>query len=290
MLPDMATRPFRRRRLGRELASSRKDRNLTGEQAAKLSGIAASSITRIEGGKFTARVSTVKNLLDVYEVSEPRRGALLSLARDSGEDVFWQSYTDVLAEWFELYVDLEAEASSLAVYDAQFINGLAQTEAYMRAMFAAWPMGANSEEIDRRISVRLKRQERVLSGSVELRLVLTEAALDRHFGDDEVMREQYAHLAALAARPSVSVQVLPNAAPVGVLGSFTILDFAEPELDPSVVYIEHETAGLYLEKPAEIRQYARVYDRLRAAARDPEASVVHIARRAKGSCDGVPKE
>ncbi len=277
----MTTRPFRRRRLGRELAAYRNAKGLTGEQAAKLAMIAASSITRIEGGKFAAKVSTVKNLLDVYEVTGPKKDALIALARGAGEEIFWQSYTDVLADWFELYIDLEAEAADIAVYDAQFINGLAQTEDYARAMFETWRPDEDPESLQRRVKVRMERQARVRDGKTRLRLILAESALRRRFGGRKVMAEQYRQLATLAQHRNVSVQILPDSAPVGVLGSFTILDFTEADLDPSVVYLEHETGALYVEKADEIRQYARVYDGLRAAARDPETTVEQLTQLAE---------
>lgn len=184
----------------------------------------------------------------------PKKDALIALARGAGDEIFWQSYTDVLADWFELYIDLEAEAADIAVYDAQFINGLAQTEDYARAMFETWRPGEDPESLERRVKVRMERQARVWDGKTRLRLILAESALRRRFGGRKVMAEQYRQLVTLAQRRNVSVQILPDSAPVGVLGSFTILDFAEADLDPSVVYLEHETGALYVEKANEIEQ------------------------------------
>ena len=52
-------------------------------------------------------------------------------------------------------------------------------------------------------------------------------------------------------------------------GSFTMLRFAEPEL-PNLVYIEHLTGALYLDKRQEIESYSRVVDRLMVDAETPE--------------------
>lgn len=54
----------------------------------------------------------------------------------------------------------------------------------------------------------------------------------------------------------------------GMYGAFTILGFPEPD-DPDVVYIEHATSDLYLERTEEIQQYTLLFDHLRAAAFAP---------------------
>ena len=42
-------------------------------------------------------------------------------------------------------------------------------------------------------------------------------------------------------------------------GAFRILDFDDPE-DPDVVYLESHVGALYLEEPAEVDEYRRIFD------------------------------
>lgn len=277
----MGTRPFIRRRMGRELAALRKASGLTVEQVARSADVNPSSVSRIEAAKMPARVVTIKSILDVYEPTPDQRAAVVELARQATADTWWHPYVGgALPKWFEFYVDLEQEADTLSIYDAQFVNGLAQTEEYARALFRASRPDATSERIDKLVQLRMDRQRRVVDGKVSLILILDELALRRRFGDHGIMRRQYEHLLELADIPGVSLAVLSVDAQPGVVGSFTVLDFPADE-DPSVVYIEHEVGALYLEKSAQIRQYARAYGRLQTAALDLEASASRIAQLVK---------
>lgn len=79
-------------------------------------------------------------------------------------------------------------------------------------------------------------------------MFISETALRVEVGGLEVMRAQLEHLADLAARPNITVQVLPftAAAHVNPITGFRMLDFPDPR-DPTIVYIEHLTGALFLE-------------------------------------------
>src|SRR5262249_61246906 len=83
----------------------------------------------------------------------------VDLAPASNAPVWWHQYADVLPDWFQTYVGLEEAASVLRVYEVQFVPGLLQTASYARAvMTRGWP-AAPEEEIERRVSMRITRQE-----------------------------------------------------------------------------------------------------------------------------------
>src|SRR5215471_19350196 len=97
--------------------------------------------------------------------------------------------------WFQTYVGLEEAASVLRVYEVQFVPGLLQTASYARAvMTRGWP-AAPEEEIERRVSMRITRQELLSKpGGPRLWAVVDEAALRRPVGSAEVFRSQLEHL------------------------------------------------------------------------------------------------
>ncbi len=66
-----------------------------------------------------------------------------------------------MTPWFEVYVGLEEEACEIRSYEAEAIPGLLQTEGYARAVMLADVDVPADEEIQRRIAVRMKRQERL---------------------------------------------------------------------------------------------------------------------------------
>src|SRR2546430_1229616 len=79
--------------------------------------------------------------------------------RQAGAPGWWQQYSDILPKWFELYIGLEKAASIIRTYEVQFVHGLMQTEDYARAVILIANAHAPAEEIDRRVSVRMKRQQ-----------------------------------------------------------------------------------------------------------------------------------
>ena len=73
--------------------------------------------------------------------------------------------------------------------------------------------------------------------------------------------------------PNVQVQVLPDTAGAhaAVHGEFQILGF--PELIATdVVYLEHLTSSIYVEREAEVFRYSLAFDQLRTLALSPDDS------------------
>lgn len=267
-----------RRRLGRELLALRTSSKKTAKAVAQAADLAESSVTRIEKATLAVRVNTIKAIVDVYDPPPDRRAAVLELARAANSDTWWHAYAGgTLPKWFEVYVDLEAEASELSIFDPQYINGLVQTEDYARALYLAGRPDESDEEIERLVAVRMARQKRLVDGKMSLKLILDQWALRREFGSPDITRAQLERLLELGQLRRATIQVLPNRNQPGIMGGFTILEF-EDECDLPVVYTESEAGGLYQEKPVQIRQYARAYGRLQTAALDPEASANHIAQ------------
>jgi hypothetical protein len=95
-----------------------------------------------------------------------------------------------------------------------------------------------------------------------LRAVLNEAVVRRQVGGPDVMREQLAYLIEVAARPNVTLQVLPFAAGAhpGMLGPFTALRFPQEPLN--TIYIELDGGAVYWEKPAAVERYAATFRHL----------------------------
>jgi transcriptional regulator with XRE-family HTH domain len=281
-MPVRPSPTVRRRRLRYELRRLRDEHGLTIEQVQEASAgdIKAPSISRWETGERSVRPNDLRVLLDIYDVHGERREALLTLSRQAKERGWWQSYASAIPEWFQVYVGLEAEASTVRTYEAELVDGLLQTPDYYRAFLRAAPAAAADAEAERKIEVRLARQERLTGEDPpEYWAVLNEAVVRRVVGGAEVMRAQLNHITEMASLPHVNVQVLPFVAGVhpAMDGSFRILGFPEPG-DPDVVYLENQAGSLYLEEAAEIDRYARMFSHLIARALDPEESRRLISR------------
>ncbi len=261
--------------LGSQLRRLREAGGITPDEAGYEIRGSRSKISRIEHGRVGFKERDVEDLLTLYGVTDEQvRASMLALARQANAPGWWAKYNDILPEWFEPYLGLEMAASLIRSFELQFVHGLFQTEDYARAVTALGYGPASSDESERRVSLRMRRQE-VLTSADPPRVwfVIDEAALRRPIGGRQVMRGQLKHLLEAAALPHVTIQVVPfrRGGHAAAGGSFTILRFAAPDL-PDVVYIEHLTSALYLDDRRDVDHYMEVMNRLSAEAHTPVAT------------------
>jgi hypothetical protein len=243
--------------LGAQLRRFREAADITPDRAGYVIRASRSKISRMEHGRVGFKPRDITDLLTAYGVTDEKvRAGILSLARQANAQGWWAQYGDILPDWFEAYLGLEEAASLIRTYELQFVHGLFQTEAYAHAVTVLGHAAAPADEVDRRVSLRLKRQD-LLTGPEPPRIwsVMDEAALRRPLGGRKVMRAQLSHLQEVADLPSVTLQVMPfhRGGHAGAGGSFTVLRFGEPDL-PDVVYIEQLTSALYLDRRAHVDQ------------------------------------
>ncbi|MGW0504510.1 helix-turn-helix domain-containing protein [Micromonospora sp. NPDC003241] len=259
--------------LGAQLRRLRESRGVTRENAGWEIRSSESKISRMELGRVGFKERDVADLLTLYGVTaDQERGALLKLARDANNPGWWHRYGDVLPSWFQSYLGLEAAAALIRSYEVQFVPGLLQTREYARAVVLLGHGQASPAEIDRRVDLRMRRQE-VLHRAKPPRLwaVVDEAALRRPIGGPQVMRGQLEALLKATQTPNVRVQVIPFAAGghAAAGGAFTILRFGDQDL-PDIVYIEQLTSAIYLDKREDLDFYAVAMERLCVEAEPPE--------------------
>jgi transcriptional regulator with XRE-family HTH domain len=276
----------RRRRLGSELRKLREMKGMTAEEVAARLLVSQSKISRLENGRRSISQRDVRDLCGVYGVEDARIvDSLMQMAKESRQQGWWHAFGDVP---YSVYIGLETDAASLRVYESLVVPGLLQTPEYARAVIEGmWPE-ATHPEVEKRVQVRLKRQDRITNAAQPLRywVVLDEAALRRPPGDRNIMRAQLDHLVEASALPHVTLQVLPYSmgAHPGMYGKFAILEF-EDASDATVVYLEGVTSDLYLEKPGEVHDYSMMYEHLRALALGPVQSREFIQEIARGYDD-----
>jgi transcriptional regulator with XRE-family HTH domain len=267
----------RRRRLGAELRRLREGKSLKLEEVAESLGLAPSTLSRIETGKAPARTSYVTSLLNMYDVTDPgARKVLVDMAREGHRKGWWSVYDDVLPSGFGIYVGLEAEASGLRSYESDVIHGLLQTEDYALAVLRELRPRDSEELLERGVELRVQRRQRSLEKDppLDLWIILDESAIRRNIGGRAVMRRQLQHLIQASRWSNVTLQVLAfdAGAHAGLIGPFSILAFPERS-DPEVAYTECLGGMIYVEKDREVRACAEAFDRMRASALSPAASV-----------------
>ena len=268
---------MRRRRLAAELRRLRTGARLPIEEVAGNLKWPASKISRIENRQVGISTRDLRRLLDLYQVTDRAyRDELLEMARRATERGWWQSYGGVVPTALGNLIGLEAEAATIRTYEPELVPGLLQTPDYARAVIRAGRPGDTAQEIDRRVEVRLERQEVLTSVTPpppKVSVVLNEGVLARRVGSPEVMRAQLEHLIRDRDRANIVIQILPFSAGEhpAMVGPFTMLTFLDPA-DPGVVNVENITGSLTLEQPEELRAYEEVWGAIQARAASPDDS------------------
>jgi len=268
----------RRRRLGLILRGLREKARLTGEEVGTAIERSGSWVSRVETGRVGLRGRDLNDLLELYKVEDRALSdELLALAREGKQRGWWSKYADTLFGPYATYIGFESEAAELLVYETLIVHGLLQTEEYARALFSATISPHPSEAIERKVRVRLERQQ-LLTRPNPLRLwaIFDESVLQRQIGGPTVLRSQMKHLLEMSQLPNVTVQIVPfdTGAHPGMIGSFSIVRFPE-ETDPDILYIEAQTGDIFAETE-DVRWSHDVFNHLRAAALSPAQSSQRI--------------
>ncbi|MFD7154733.1 helix-turn-helix domain-containing protein [Kribbella sp. NPDC059898] len=250
-----------------------------------------SKISRLELGRVGFKVRDVDDLLSLYKLDDPEeRERLLTLAREANNPGWWQRYDDLTPQWFHSYLGLEMAADLIRTFELQFVPGLLQTPDYARAVIqmARKDLPLPKAEVDRLVSLRMSRQD-VLTRQRPARLwaVLDEGVLRRPIGGKDVLRTQLEYLLDASRRHNVTLQIIPfeRGGYTATGGAFTLLRYNDADL-PDIVYIEHLSSAVYLDKREELDTYAVTMDAVSITAAQPRETE-RLLRRAIEQVDDL---
>jgi len=267
--------------LGAHLRRLREAQGVSRETAGWEIRASESKISRMELGRVGFKERDVADLLTLYGLTDDEeRAALMDLAKNANTPGWWHREGDILPSWFQSYLGLEAAAALIRTYEVQFVPGLLQTADYARTVILLGHGSAPKEEVERRVNLRMTRQQLLTRPDPpQLWVVIDEGALRRPLGGPEIMRAQISALIDATKLPNVRLQVIPFRAGghAAAGGSFSILRFPDQDL-PDVVYVEQMTSALYLDKREDVDQYATAMELLCVQA-DPPARTPDILDR-----------
>ncbi|MFC9463578.1 helix-turn-helix domain-containing protein [Streptomyces coelicoflavus] len=249
-----------RARFAEELRLLRNARGVSLRGMAEAVGWDASQFGKMENGHTLGGPEIVEALDQYYGTG----GMLLTLWELAVAD------PTQFREQYRRYTILEAEAISLWHYAVSAPPGLLQTAGYAReALAVGWLKGP---ELEQQVEARLGRRQ-LLEGEAPppFRVILSEAVLRTSLRDVGAWREQLAHLAEMAGRPGITLQVLPfRAGPHGLMN--TSLMFLRLANGRVVAYTENDLRGELVEENASVELLQRRYDAMRDLALSPAQS------------------
>lgn len=197
---------------------------MSGNEAARRVGLSQSKVSRAETGRFAPKPDEVAAMCRTYGATADTRQELVQMARDIQESSSSARVTLQRGGWWmqERIGKIETGAARILDFSPSLVVGLAQTRAYIEALFGE---ALSPEDRERTVQARLDRQG-ILDTDREVWLVHTEGALRWTMGSPRVMVEQLNHLGELSHRSNVHVGVIAwtTAATVPVLHGWSMYD------------------------------------------------------------------
>ncbi|MGV9340393.1 helix-turn-helix domain-containing protein [Streptomyces sp. NPDC003688] len=249
---------------GQTLKTLRIRAGMEREELARLLGYSVSTIASFEQGRRIPSSQTIDRADEVLNA-----GGLLRLWKEQVERAQYPAF-------FQGMAGLEKEAIELLMYDTLVVNGLLQTEKYMRALLGMRRPPLNAETIEQRVIARLARQDIFDRQSAPLlSFVIDESALRRRYGGNAVLRGQLEHLLLIGDKPNVEIQVMPLDCEesAGVDGAFTVLT---QKGGKRFVYTEAQGTSALLTDPDQTALTGARYGIIRSQALSPRESQMFI--------------
>jgi hypothetical protein len=225
---------------GRQVRKERMARGWSIHELARRMGVAAGHLSRIENGKRPPTEAIAAKCDDVFP---ERRG-------------WFTEYYEESRTWtppgFRDWPEHEDKAISLRAWMPGIVHGLLQTEGYARALLETAP-GVTDEMVTARLAARMARQRRVLmrDDPPSAWFLVDQLSLYRLVGSAEIMAAQMGHLAAVAARANVTLQVLPAVAHPANASELIVTD--------SAAYAEHLAGGFVYTDEETVTRLARLF-------------------------------
>jgi transcriptional regulator with XRE-family HTH domain len=253
---------------GRQMRKERLARGWSLREFSARTGVNIGHASRIENGK---RPPTEKVATACDTAFPERRG-------------WFSEYYAELSTWSEVpaafkdWTEREDRAAALRVWSPGIVHGFLQTQDYARALLSTYP-GVSADAVTARLTARMERQRRLFARDVPSWFIVDELSLYRQVGTPQSMTAQMRHLAAVAALPSVTLQVLPAVAHPATGSEIIIADES--------AYAEHAASG-FVYTGETVAALARIFDSLRSECRKASESAALLERMAQAWTGGSP--
>jgi transcriptional regulator with XRE-family HTH domain len=244
--------------LGDELARARLAAGFSSQQAlADHLGFDRSVIGKAETGDRPPTPDVLAAWAKACDVDPELYGRMATLARRADGPI---------PRWFETWLAAEAQATMLKYWSPIIMPALFHTAGYARALLLAAQTDTSDETIEALVTAKLERATILdRADPPEVVAVIDELVLGRLIGSPEIMHEQLIHVAKLAERPYVCVQVVPTVvgATAGLSGA---VNLASVDGTADVLHTDAVPEGHTTESRSQVRAAAVAFERTRQHA------------------------
>ncbi|MEU5051293.1 helix-turn-helix transcriptional regulator [Streptomyces sp. NPDC021096] len=265
-----------REALAARLRDLRLDAGLHGRDLAALCGWHPAKTSRIENSKTAPSDADIRAWCAACKADD-QAPDLIAASRAAGSlYIQWKRlHRTGLRRLQESYVPLYERTRSFQVYCNTVVPGFLQTEGYATALLkTVATFRETPDDVSEAVAARLARSHVIRGGDRRFSMLVEESVLRFRIGNAEVMAGQLGHLLAVMSLPSVSLGVIPFAAPrtLWPLETFNIFDAEEAA-------VETLSAQVTVTAPGEVALYVKAFSELQKMA-------VHGAR-ARGLMTGA---
>ncbi|MEV5430235.1 helix-turn-helix transcriptional regulator [Streptomyces sp. NPDC052701] len=255
------------RTVGRVVKTCRERKGLTQAELGAAIGYSEEQVSSVERGRRAPSPTFLEAADQVVDAG----GLLVGLRKDVEQARYPKKVRDL--------AKLEAEAVEICAYDNSVVNGLLQTEEYLKAVFGSRRPAFSEEEVERLVAARLARQSIIHEkGTIPaFSFVHDEAALRRPVGGRMVLRRQLERLLEVGQMRNVEVQVLPldSEDNGGLDGPFHLLRLKE---GTTVGHSDIQLVSRLVSDRREIQILELRYGIIRAQALTPRKSLAYIEK------------
>ncbi|MFF8838399.1 helix-turn-helix domain-containing protein [Streptomyces sp. NPDC015130] len=251
---------------GQSLKTLRVRAGMEREELGRRLGYSASSIASFEQGRRIPPPRAIDRSDEVLDA-----GGLLAVWKEQLEKAQYPAFFQGMAQ-------LEKQAIELLMYDTMVVNGLLQTEEYMRALLAMRRPPLDQETIEQRVTARLARQDIFDRRPAPLlSFVMDESVLRHRYGGKPVLRGQLEHLLLVGQRRNVELQVMPTDCEdnAGVNGPFTVVTRKDGK---KFLYVEAQNTSSMATDPEQTVLASARYGIIRSQALTPRESLAFIEK------------
>ncbi|MFJ8732845.1 Scr1 family TA system antitoxin-like transcriptional regulator [Streptomyces bauhiniae] len=236
------------------------------EELGRRLGYSAATIASFEQGRRIPPPRAIDRAEEVLDA-----GGLLTVWKEEVEKAQYPVFFQGMAQ-------LEKQAMELLMYDTHVVNGLLQTEEYMRALLDMRRPPLDQETIEQRVTARLARQDIFERRTTTLlSFIMDESVLRHRYGGKDVLRGQLEHLLLVGAQRNVELQVMPTACDdnAGVNGPFTVVMRRDGK---RFLYVEAQVTSRLETDPEQAGLASARYGIIRSQALAPRKSLEFIEK------------
>ncbi|MFE7609260.1 helix-turn-helix domain-containing protein [Streptomyces celluloflavus] len=251
--------------LAQRLRELRLDAGITGKELAARCNWSAAKSSRIENAHTAPSDADIRAWCAAC--GAPEQAADLVAANRQADSIYvqWRRLQRTgMRRLQEASVPLYERTRQFRVYASHVVPGFLQTPGYAAALMGTIAgFRGTLDDVSAAVNARVRRSHVVYEGDHRFATLVEENVLHHRVGDTEVMASQLGALLASMALPSISLGIIPAAAPreqaMWPLEQFTVFDDVR-------VNVELLAAKVTVTAPGELDIYLRAFTRLTGLA------------------------